>query len=178
MATLMHSDPTLSLPQTALPRQESDPRFSDTAQYLGRLHEYVFEAIESLRLSQIKAFDSDFAALAVQLEELKNLPEGWDGYSAPEPTPQVIEEARQILDGLQEALMKPYWISASADGGVAFSFAASNERRAQIEILNSGEKFAHLYDLNGNSHTETWAENPAGETLRQLLEPISNYIRS
>ncbi|MGA8089463.1 MAG: hypothetical protein WCA10_19475 [Terracidiphilus sp.] len=180
MAALAHPISTLHLPQTALPQQEPDPRVSNTAdeaEYLERLHTHVYEMIKSLRLSQIKALDSDFAPFAKQLDGLCNLAEGWDGYDAPKPSPQAIKVARTILERMQEELVKPYWISASADGGVAFSFMAPGDRRAQIEVLNNGEKFAHLYDLNGDSHTEDWTENLEQKPFRELLEPILNYIQ-
>ena len=180
MPAYVHPSSILSLPQTVLPQEEPDPRVSvtaDTAVYLGKLHEYISEAITSLRQSQIKALDTDFRPLAEQLDELNNLAVGWDGYDAPKPSPEAIDEARFVLVKMQQELVKPFWVSASADGGVAFSFVASGDRRAQIEILNNGERFAHLYDLSGNSHTEEWDEDAEGKPFRELLEPILNYIQ-
>jgi len=180
MAALAYPISALQLPQTVLPQYEPDPRVSDTAdtaEYLERLHTYVYDVLTSLRRSQIHALNSEFASFAKQLDGLSSLTEGWDGYNAPRPSPQAIEEAQTILQGMQEELVKPYWVSASADGGVAFSFASPGNRRAQIEVLNSGEKFAHLYDLNGNSHTEDWTENIEGKTFRELLEPILQHVQ-
>jgi hypothetical protein len=180
MAALASLNPILNMPQTVLPQRETDPRISDTsdtAEYLRRLNDYIFESIGSLRIGQIKALDSDFAPLDQQLDRLTGLAEGWDGYDAPVPSGRAIAEAREILRQMQQELVTPQWIGASADGGVAFSFAASNDRRAQIEILNNGEKFAHLYDLKGNSHTEEWTENLHGQIFRNLLEPILHYIK-
>ncbi len=180
MAALAYPFSTLRMPQRALPWDQPDPRVShkaDEAQYLGRLNAFVYRMTDSIRVSQIKALDSEFAAFAKQLEGLSNLAEGWDGYIAPRPSRQAIDEAQAILQGMQQELVKPYWISASADGGVAFLFASPGNQRAQIEILNSGEKFAHLYDLDGNSHTEDWTENPEGKTLRSLLEPILQHVQ-
>jgi hypothetical protein len=168
------------MPQTVLPWDEPDPRVSDRAdeaQYSVRLKAFVYRRTELIRDSQIEALDSEFATLAKQLEGLSNLAEGWDGYNAPKPSRHAIDEAKEILQGMQQELVRPYWISASADGGVAFSFASPGIQRAQIEILNNGEKFAHLYDLDGNSHTEDWTETPEGKTLRDRLEPILQHIR-
>lgn len=179
MAALAYPFSTLRMPQTVLPKDEPDPRVSDTAdiaEYLERLNSYVYDMTRSIRVSQIKALDSEFAIFAKQLEGLSNLEEGWDGYNAPKPSRQAIDEAQVILEGMQQELVRPYWISASADGGVAFSFASPGSQRAQIEILNNGEKFAHLYDLDGNSYTEDWTENPEGKTLRGLLEPILQHV--
>jgi hypothetical protein len=180
MATLAYLNSDLNLPQTALPQRETDPRISetaDTAEYLRRLNEYIFESIGFLRVGQIKALDSNFAPLDQQLDVLTGLAEGWDGYDAPAPSMQVIAEAREILRQMQGELVIPQWITASADGGVAFSFAASNDRRAQVEVLNNGEKFAHLYDLKGNSHTEEWTEKLQEQPFKNLLQPILNYMQ-
>lgn len=183
MAVLAYPSPILNFPQTVLPQEERDPRIlflsetADTAEYLVRLHTYIFRSIESLRNGQIKALDSDFAPLDQQLDRLAELSEGWDGYEAPSPSSQAIDEAREILRLMQQELVRPQWISASAEGGVAFSFAATGDRRAQIEVLNDGEKFAHLYDLHGNSHTEEWKGNLKDQPFAKLLEPIRNYTQ-
>jgi hypothetical protein len=118
--------------------------------------------------SQIGALDIDFEPIHKQLDGLGNLEWGWDGYDAPKPSPEAIDAARSILEKMQGELVKPVWISASADGGVAFTFAAGGIRRAQVEVLNNGERFAHLYDLNGNSHTEDWAEALEGKSIIEL----------
>jgi hypothetical protein len=180
MAALTQPNLELRLPQTVLSLEDPDPRISntsDTARYLERLHEYVLESIKSLRQSQIMALDIDFAPLAKQLDDLGDLPEGWDGYDAPRPSAEAIREAHAVLRRMQEELVRPGWISASADGGVAFSFTAPNDRRAQIEVLNNGTKFAHLYDLSGNSHTEDWIGDLDERPFKLLLEPILHYIR-
>lgn len=180
MAALAYPASTLRMPQTVLPMYEPDPRVSDTAdtaEYLGRLNTYVYDMIKSIRVSQIKSLDSEFATLSAQIENLGNLVEGWDGYNAPKPSRQAIAEAQAILEGMQQELVKPYWISPSADGGVAFSFASPGNKRAQIEILNNGERFVHLYDLDGYSRTVDWPENPEGRILRLLLEPILQHVR-
>lgn len=180
MAALAHPSSILNLPQTVLPQEERDPRISETAgtaEFLSRLHTYIFQSIGSLRISQIRALDSDFAPLDQELDRLTELSEGWDGYDAPVPSCQAVEEAREILRLMQQELIRPQWISASAEGGVAFSFAASGDRRAQIEILNDSEKFAHLYDLHGNSYTEEWKGNLEDQPFAKLLEPIRNYLQ-
>jgi len=180
MAALAYSFHDLSLPQTALPQQEEDPRISDTADtadYLARLHSYIFQSIELLKCSQIRALDSDFAPLNEQLDKLTTFHVGWDGYDAPAPSLQTIKVARNILQRMQEELVRPYWVTASADGGVAFSFVSSGDRRAQVEVLNNGERFAHLYDLSGNSHTEEWAGDLENQPFRVLLEPVLHYMQ-
>jgi hypothetical protein len=177
MVMLAHPNPRPNMPQRVLPIEERDPRLSDTAEYLNRLHEYIAQSLGHLRDSQIKALDSDFAPLDHRLDRLTYLDVGWDGYGAPAPTLQAVHEAREVLRQLQEELITPQRLSASAEGGIAFSFKASGDRRAQIEILNSGEKFVHLYDLIGNSYTHDWSEIYGKEPFSSLLKPLLTYIQ-
>ena len=180
MATLAQSYPTLSLPLTGFPDQGQDPRVSDgadIASYLTALRAYVNFSIFDLRQGQMKAMDIDFAPLKKQLEGLKQLQVGWDGYDAPKPSSTAIEAARDVLRRMQKELVKPQWISASADGGVAFSFAALDKRRAQVEVLNNGERFVHLYDLDGDSRTEEWQGDLQEQPFNKLLKPIIDYLQ-
>jgi hypothetical protein len=178
MAALALPNPRLSIPETVLPSIERGlPETANDAEYLEVLHKHFFENMASLLVGQITALDSDFAPLERQLDQLGGLTQGWDGYNAPLPSAQAIEESRQILQRMQEQLVTPQWVSASAEGGVAFSFRSTGDRRAEIEILNSGEKFAHLYDLNGDSRTEEWAENLEGQRFDKLLRPILDYLQ-
>ena len=180
MATLAQPYSTLSLPRTALPENEFDLRVSDTADtanYLATLHAYIAFSVLALRRSQIKALDTDFAPLKRQLQELPQLQVGWDGYDAPPPTLQAIDRAQDILQKMQDELVRPQWVSASAEGGVAFLFTAPNKRRAQIEVLNNGDKFVHLYDLDGYSHTEEWQNDLKDQPFGKLVEPILHYLR-
>ena len=180
MATFAESYATLCLPPTGFPDQEQDPRVSDTADianYLSGLRAYINVSVLGLRKSQIKAMEPDFAPLERRLEELGRLEGGWDGYDAPIPSSQAIADAQDVLRGMQEELLKPQWISAAADGGVAFLFAAPDKRRAQVEVLNNGERFVHFYDLDGNSRTEEWQSDLQEQPFSQLLKPIVDYLQ-
>lgn len=168
----------LNVPQSVIPPQETDPRTSEQSRLIENLNKCIWDNLVSLREGQIKALNSSFLPLDLQLDALELLKQGWDGYDAQAPTPDTIREARGVLGKLQGSLVMPKRVSPSADGGVAFSFKASGNRRAQIEILNNGEKFAHLYDLNGNSSTLDWPEEIEQESFERLLEPILNYMQA
>lgn len=175
MAALANPFSRLSFPQTALAEQESDPRGRrEAAEY----HHKIFEITTWLWKSQVDALNVEFAPLEKQLDSLSQLQEGWDGYDAPKPSESAVSEAREMLEKMQEALVKPFRVSAAADGGIAFSFISTSDKRAQVEVLNSGEKFAHLYDLSGNSRTEDWPRNLDQARFNELLEPILTYVRS
>jgi hypothetical protein len=178
MVLIENPRPTFNMPQSVLPLREADPRTSEQSLYVEVLNKYIWDSLAKLREGQVKALNSRFAPLDLQLDSLVNLNHGWDGYDAPPPTRQTLSVAREILGKLQGILVMPQRISPSADGGVAFSFKASGNRRAQIEVLNNGEKFAHLYDLTGNSYTLDWPKNIEREPFETLLEPILNYMQS
>ena len=167
----------LNMPQSVLPLQEADPRTSDQSRLIETINQQIWDAIAEIREMQVKALNSRFAPLDRQLDALERLKQGWDSYDAPPPNHAALCEARKILQRLHENLVLPERINASADGGVAFSLKASGNRRAQIEVLNNGEKFAHLYDLSGNSYTHDWPLDIDGEPFGNLLEPILNYMQ-
>lgn len=168
--------PSLNAAQTVILSQESDPRQSEISEYLDTWREYSLTSLRSLRSGQVRALDIDFAPVGNQLDLLVNLHDGWDGYSAPRPLESTIKEARNVLVKLQEELLRPNRVGASAEGGIAISFYAPGDRRAQLELLNNGEKFIHLYDLNGNSSTHEWPANYSAEQFGSLVDPLVDYL--
>jgi hypothetical protein len=125
----------------------------------------------------MKALDIDFIRLDQEIVELADLNEGWDGYTAPAPSMVALNEARYVLRELHDEVLLPQAIGASGEGGVAFTFRANKDRRAQIEILNNGERFAHLYDLSGNSYTHEWPEGYKEIPFENLLEPVVTFMQ-
>lgn len=177
MVALAHPNPFFASLGPARIALERDPRMLEEAAYLDRFNEHVLENLRYLRDAQIRALDIDFAGLDFQLDRLSALSVGWDGYDAPKPAEAVLGNARRILKLLQSELMMPRQITASAEGGVAFSFGSAGDRRAQIEILNNGEQFAHLYDLRGNSSTIESPQDDSPKAVKGLLGPIIEYLR-
>jgi hypothetical protein len=180
MAELAMLTPFMEPAVTVLPQGEHDPRIggaSNAAGYIKEWNDFIVSSLKFLRNGQIEALTVDFAPLSKQLDQLKSLAVGWDGYDAPTPSADAIGAAKTLLQHMQNELLKPQRITPSAEGGVAFTFAATGQRRAQIELLNSGEKFAHLYDLNGDSRTEDWNENLEVVSIKRLLEPIRRYLQ-
>jgi len=177
MASFANTVSSPSSLQSLVHSPDTDPRTNDVSKFLDRLRDYTFECMRELRFGQMIALDNEFAFLEIQLDRLKGLRNGWDGYGALAPAPSVVSEARDILRKLQESLVKPHRISASAEGGIAFSFKASGDRRVQIEILNDGERFAHFYDLRGNSYTHEWPVDFQDKPFSELLEPLLHYMQ-
>jgi len=157
--------------------REVGPRMSEDAEIFHSIRRFSEDSFRQLQYGQIRALNSKFMSLGNELDTLREFEDGWDGYAAPAPSEYSLTVARTILGRLQESLVVPMRISACGDGGVAFSFSASGDRRAQIEVLNNGEKFAHLYDLSGNSYTYDWPQDIEQEPFGKLIEPIQNYIQ-
>ncbi len=167
----------ISVPYSAVFIAERDPRTNEISEFLDELRSYASKSLEHLRDSQRLALDLDFSRLERQLDSLASLKDGWDGYDAEIPSADVIDEARKVLRSLQNQLTKPQKVGPSAEGGVAFTFR-SGDRRVQIELLNNGERFAHLYDLHGNSDTQDWTENDIQDNFERLLNPVRAYLES
>ena len=68
----------------------------------------------------------------------------WDSYGAEPPNVQSSESAGRILSLLQQQLMSPTSLVASAEGGVGIIFSDA-EKYADIECLNSGEILMAMY---------------------------------
>lgn len=73
-----------------------------------------------------------------RLKATASLADDWDTYGAEPPTGAARALAARILDILEESLMPPSRLMASAEGGIAMSFVEGHNR-AEIEIYNSGE---------------------------------------
>ncbi len=176
MISLAGHNLELPIPESALSIAVPDPRTNEFSEFLDRLHGYTSESLRHLRESQRIALNTDFADLEKQLDALAGLKSGWDGYDADVPSTVVIGEARKVLRSLQNQLATPDKVGPSAEGGVAITFRSPGDRRVQIEILNNGERFAHLYDLHGNSNTNDWPEIDIDVNFESLLIPVRAYL--
>ena len=175
MLLLSTSNPDLSIPQTAVWLSEKDPRSTEISEFLDSLRSYTQDSLFRLRIGQVKALDFDFARLEKDLECLGMVSKGWDGYDADKPSKDSIEGTRGLLRSLQRSLITPEKITPSAEGGVALSFKAPRNKRAQIEVLNNGERFAHLYDLDGNSQTFEWSKEDIEKNFEFVLKPVREF---
>ncbi|MGC1870462.1 MAG: hypothetical protein WA700_05845 [Acidobacteriaceae bacterium] len=128
---------------------------------------------ESLYYAQSQEFLRLFDELAC-VAQIKN---GWDGYTAPAPRADTIATAELVLRGLQRRLVTPDWITSSAEGGVAISFLSKSARRALIELLNDGENYVLLYDLQGKTQTIELTEQFDDNGLERLVSILESYLQ-
>lgn len=82
--------------------------------------------------------DSPFLKLFARIESIGNLQDDWNSYGAAAPNTKARFWARRVLDELVGLNFAPLTVSASSDEGVAIFFRSEN-KRASIECLNSGE---------------------------------------
>ncbi len=108
-----------------------------------------------------------------QLDKLKDLQFGWDGYDAEPPNDISFAWARKVLGALMEFDFEPARIVASAEGGVAFIFTRQ-DRYADIECLNSGALVAVMYD--SQSEPVVWRVSPDSQSIKEALEKICAFL--
>lgn len=160
---------------------EADPRYGGSMGDLDSLMRGIEENLailyklpdESQYYSQSKEFAKLFDELA-RVAEIKN---GWDAYNAPAPNSDAITFAELVLRKFQRYLVKPDWITSSAEGGVAISFLSKSDRRALIEFLNDGEKYVLLYDLQGETQTIELSEQLEDNGFEQLISVLESHLQ-
>jgi len=99
---------------------------------------------------------------AVKLDRISRLPPDWDGDGAEAPNDLAKLRALRILDILQRKRLDPTAILPSVEGGFGFTFV-SGTRRGSIEIFNSREMVAALYD--GREEPVIWEIDGSGESI-------------
>lgn len=77
-------------------------------------------------------------SLARQFDNLRELPDGWDSYSAPAPSAESIDEARTVSDNVMGAGYVVAHVGASVLGGVGMTIESVGTEFA-IECRNSGK---------------------------------------
>jgi hypothetical protein len=92
------------------------------------------------------------------------------------PTDSVLEDAKSILITLRACRVRPERIVPSADGGMAFTFDTSGDRRAFIEVLNEGEISAVLYSTTGDSRMIPIVSSKDASGLRSAIEALKAHF--
>jgi hypothetical protein len=102
-----------------------------------------------------------------ELEALRDLVPGWNGYRAEPPGPLALTAARQALESLSILASLPERVIPSAEGGIALVFSTDPLYTA-LEIFNDGEILASFSDL-AHRH-EVWETGLDEAALRHTLE--------
>jgi hypothetical protein len=119
--------------------------------------------------------NAEWEGLFAKLESFGQLEDGWNSYSAKRPTETAVENARQFLDVLCVANLKPNRVGSSAVGGVGVTFRRL-DRKSYVECLNAGETFVLFSDGIGDPLVERVSSGYRG--FLQLVGEIRNYLNA
>jgi hypothetical protein len=110
-----------------------------------------------------------------QLQALRKLSVGWDGYAAPAPADSAFRDARRVIErAIGEHLLIPSFVLPSAEGGIGIGFR-SGGRYADIECFNSGETLALTSDGNG-TEPRVWEIHDEYADLTAAFEAIGEHL--
>jgi hypothetical protein len=99
---------------------------------------------------------------------------GWDGYDAPKPSDDSINQGIALLNKIKEAGLSPSSVLPSADGGIGISFRGQNGRRALLEISNDGSA---SYAIYGKGHPRLVGEfSPTAANLAVVFNRLSENL--
>jgi hypothetical protein len=108
-----------------------------------------------------------------QLDEMRNLPDDWNGYGSAAPNAMAIRNSLEALYLLHEMDFPPSQLVPSAEEGVGISFA-SGERRAILECFNDGDIVVIRYE--GDGCPETREIGSSVEEIKESLLFIYDFI--
>ena len=107
------------------------------------------------------------------LARLAQLPHNWDSYGAEPPNETALAHARDVLDAMSEADLKPSHLDPSAENGVCLSFTQGS-RYADIECFNSGEILA--VTSSGDGKPIVWEVPATAIDIKLAVRRIQAYL--
>jgi hypothetical protein len=110
-----------------------------------------------------------FAEARQRLSTTVSLERDWDTYGAESPNDLARNLAASVLDVLEEASLPPTRLTPSAEGGIAMSFVAG-DNRGEIEIYNTGEIVAATYA--GQTEPTVWELKDTDVALKNAIAQI------
>jgi hypothetical protein len=108
-----------------------------------------------------------------QLDEMRHLPDNWNGYGSAPPNHVAIRNSLEALYLTLEMDFPPSQVVPSAQEGVGISFA-SGEKRAIIECFNDGDIVVIKYE--GDSDPEVREIGGSREEIKDSLLFIYDFI--
>ncbi len=126
---------TLWVPRMAIATSPLRPAFA-----LRIVWQETPRAISDAVAGKVPCEDS-WRELLAKLEGFAQLKEGWNGYTAPPPQTVAIQNARLLLQAMQQDDLRPTRLSPSAMGGVAVT-RRQGKRKVLLECYNDGRVYA------------------------------------
>jgi hypothetical protein len=113
----------------------------------------------------------DFDKWNRNLDAMRQLQDGWNGYGAPAPSNAAIVIARSFLSN--QRIARPFRVAPSAAGGVGITHKR-NKRRVYVEFYNNGEVCALFSDDSSAPEVETI--KPYAIQFEQLAKRIREFL--
>lgn len=115
----------------------------------------------------------DLSRWGSNLDRMRQLKQGWDGYSAPIPSHVAIVSARDFLSALTEANLQPSRVAPTVQGGVGITHKKKG-RRVYVEFFNNGVVCALYSDNSSMPRSERVI--PYRDRFRELTRKIRDYL--
>jgi len=161
---------SISLPQLAAvmafdrPFTENDEAVTSRVRAMDRLE---------ISVSAYWQNKTRFVEARRRLKGTAALSNGWDTYGAEAPNDLARAAAASILEALETHLLAPTRLMASSEGGIAISFV-EGEKRAEIEIYNTGEVAAATYSRGGDA--TAWELDNTEPALKHAITKIRVHL--
>jgi hypothetical protein len=114
-----------------------------------------------------------FSDARKRLRNTATLAAGWDTYHAEAPNAVARDLAGRVLTTLEGEQLAPARVMPSAEGGIAFSFV-QGDRRAEVEVYNSGEIVAATYSSRGEP--AVWELRDTEDALKIAISSIRAHL--
>jgi DNA-binding transcriptional ArsR family regulator len=108
-----------------------------------------------------------------KFSQLRELPEGWNGYAAPAPTKTAILALKSFVDFLLRADFEPSRLAPSAVGGVAVTHRRGS-KKVYVEFYNDGRVLALFSD--DVSDPVIKRVDPGCESYKELIAEMRGYL--
>jgi hypothetical protein len=165
------------------PAQEAVSQPTGIYRFLGHNDEAMtsFIYMDTLRAAFEEIYKSSsfwhskmrFAEARRRLSTTVSLEHDWDTYGAESPNDLARTLAAKVLDVLEEGSLPPSRLIPSAEGGIAMSFVAG-DNRGEIEIYNSGEIAAAIY--SGQTEPTVWELKNSDIALKNAIAQIRVHL--
>lgn len=185
----------LSLPQLHQHPNKANPTDSSLAVqfYISCLEERIASSLEhcmrttlpacelllvpedSKNKDQLEAASWQTELAQDKLRRMEQLKDGWDSYSAPAPSIDVINRARAFLRILKIAKYFPDAVRPSVVGGVGITLR-EGDSMAYIEFLNDGNVLLLLTDGEDEDTISEHATNDTG--YLEIVDKIRTYMNA
>ena len=107
-------------------------------------------------------------ALVEKISSYRSLPQNWNSYGSPPPSPTAIQKAIWFVISLLDEKQPRPRVTPVSGGGVQFEWSFG-ERQIEIEFLRDGRIEHLLADTKTNEETQGHFDRPSRVDIGRLL---------